>query len=159
MTATAAGRQGGETLAPCPFCGGDAMLADGYAPFVSCRKCHAETDHIGDAAHVIGLWNRRAEQDSREAAGGKVVERAAKGVANLREYFEQAIARLRSNDLVSRDEQIAFLRKRTFDLDDIAKALAAAGPGEGVRGEFRHYKGCPALDGKPVCTCGEGRHG
>jgi len=45
-----------HTLLPCPFCGGEAHLFDGY--WVECTKCGCQTPETFEEV-AISAWNRR----------------------------------------------------------------------------------------------------
>ena len=51
-------------LKPCPFCGGEAYLADQRHVFcrvyVTCLNCDCRTAFWGDVPQAIEAWNRRA---------------------------------------------------------------------------------------------------
>lgn len=45
----------------------------------------------------------------------------------------------------------AYYNAMMHRIDPLPRSVATLKP--------KHRRGCPALDGKPVCTCGEGRFG
>ena len=61
-------------LKPCPFCGGEPVLAVDKGVRVMCRNCRAQTEngiYCNDAAsicsaawHAIDAWNRRADDET-----------------------------------------------------------------------------------------------
>lgn len=52
-------------LKPCPFCGGEAEMLDGFtlkiphAYFVRCKKCNTESDMYGTKRAAKKHWDRR----------------------------------------------------------------------------------------------------
>ena len=66
-----------EKLKPCPFCGGDALLARDYAGFgatyIKCKKCGLESIRfiksfeVASDDEAVKFWNRRYD-DGRKAA-------------------------------------------------------------------------------------------
>lgn len=61
-----------DTLKPCPFCGGEAVIlkADQYHVFpdtyyVSCTKCTAGVGPLDTEAEAIEAWNRRTERTAK----------------------------------------------------------------------------------------------
>ena len=56
-------------LKPCPFCGGEAELVDGWVlKWVRCKKCSAQLVPFEEpyAEKSIALWNRRVERSEDE---------------------------------------------------------------------------------------------
>jgi Lar family restriction alleviation protein len=48
-------------LKPCPFCGGEAIIADAYGPYaiVSCKSCPCAVEVYGSMKYAVETWNRR----------------------------------------------------------------------------------------------------
>ena len=53
-------------LAPCPFCGGEAVWKSGGpgCAWISCKSCPAETSD-GSIPRIMEAWNRRAALPAR----------------------------------------------------------------------------------------------
>lgn len=58
-----------EKLKPCPFCGGNAAVAQNTSVFldyrVYCKRCGAETGMYTTAIKAVRCWNNREEQTCR----------------------------------------------------------------------------------------------
>ncbi len=50
-----------NTLALCPFCGGEAELLGERVFYVWCDKCETRGDYYNTEAEAIAAWNRRAK--------------------------------------------------------------------------------------------------
>lgn len=46
-------------LLKCPFCGGDAYLANDDGNWISCRVCGAESNYFESRYETIEAWNTR----------------------------------------------------------------------------------------------------
>jgi Lar family restriction alleviation protein len=62
-----------KELKPCPFCGGDAKLIQGFEPlddsfFVDCQKCEMSGQIVSTRDAAIDAWNRRAALPHSDAA-------------------------------------------------------------------------------------------
>lgn len=79
-------------LKPCPFCGGEAELFEGYSlSHVYCINCDAQTDGLKNAKRAVELWNSRPiEDDLNEQIGRfkKYSSSLEKEVKTLREALE-----------------------------------------------------------------------
>jgi Lar family restriction alleviation protein len=58
-------KDAGASLLPCPFCGGDVKLIQGFEPlddsfFVDCQKCEMSGQIVSTKDAAIAAWNRRA---------------------------------------------------------------------------------------------------
>lgn len=62
----------GETIRPCPFCGGEAKLETygGTACAVVCQSCHCGTPtmSLADVMAAVSRWNLRAERTCRNVS-------------------------------------------------------------------------------------------
>ena len=69
-----------ETIATCPFCGGDPAIIHNTVDFkavshaITCFGCEAGTKFYTDEADAIAAWNRRADLDATPAAPVPVPE-------------------------------------------------------------------------------------
>ena len=56
-------------LKPCPFCEGKAEITSYHnaAIFVQCTDCYATFPHFDSKEEAIEAWNRRADNEQREA--------------------------------------------------------------------------------------------
>lgn len=55
-----------EKLLPCPFCGGEAEVSEGYSgmpkgTFVQCKNCWAFVAGFKTKTDAISAWNRRVK--------------------------------------------------------------------------------------------------
>lgn len=61
-------------LLPCPFCGGDAQMAESDTVYwVKCTQCESEGATNAYSAKAIAAWNRRATQPAAGEPIGKIV--------------------------------------------------------------------------------------
>lgn len=53
-------------IKPCPFCGGEAYVLEGFTLYeVACDYCHCRTPVEYSKEKVIELWNRRTSDDTQ----------------------------------------------------------------------------------------------
>lgn len=78
-------------LKPCPFCGGEAELFEGYSlSHVYCINCDAQTDGLKNAA--VELWNTRPIEDALNEQIGRFKKYSAaleEEVKTLQEALEK----------------------------------------------------------------------
>lgn len=48
-----------DKLKPCPFCGGEAVLMQGYYYGIECKSCFSRTDLYSDTKSAVEAWNNR----------------------------------------------------------------------------------------------------
>jgi len=55
-----------STLKSCPFCGGEAKMAenDAYYAVIECKKCHMQSGQWNNESGLIKAWNQRHQTES-----------------------------------------------------------------------------------------------
>jgi Lar family restriction alleviation protein len=54
-----------DKLKPCPFCGGEASVVNGYCShWITCKTCFCGTDVFEELEEAINRWNTRKPMDS-----------------------------------------------------------------------------------------------